>query len=263
MSPSEDNHIIERVAKELGLSQLVPTVYQDLLQPTAKEFGEHLIVIAKTIRIALAPLEATVWGYQQIKDYLATVVANKLAKKSTEEIISPDPVVAGPVIMNMVFTANAPYLREMYANLIACAMYSPSANQAHPSFVSIIQQLTPHESLILREIAKKSKAGEVIFEEKLTHGTINHSVSSEYIFIRWRELCAKFGVTDIVIADAFYHNLIRLGILVERSDTEARYIPEGNDHYGEWSANVETDTNIYVSLTDYGDLFLDVCVRDA
>lgn len=263
MLPSDDSHIIEKAAKELGLSQLVPAVYQDLLQPLARELGERLVVIAQTIGLALAPLEVTVWGYQRIKDYLAVAVAKKLANKPPEEIISPDPVVAGPVIMNMIFTANAPYLREMYANLIACAMNSPFANKAHPSFSCIIQQLSSHEAQILQEIAKNSKAGQsILFEEILLNGTIS-PVSSEYLFMQWRALCAKFEVTDKVIADAFYHNLIRLGILIERSDTEAKYIPEGSDRYGDWGAKVETKTNNYVTLTDYGDLFLDVCVRDA
>ena len=130
MPPPEPTSIAEQAAKALGITQLVPTLYQDLLQPAAREAGQRLVVVAEAVGIALSPLEAAVWGYQRIKDYLSAKVAAKLADKPPGEIISPDLVIAGPVIMSMIFAAEAPHLREMYANLVAHAMHSPSASKA-------------------------------------------------------------------------------------------------------------------------------------
>src|SRR5687767_11620318 len=106
-----------QAAKELGITELVPAIYHDLLQPAAKEAGQQLVVVSKAVGIALAPLSATVWGYDRIRDYLSAKVAAKLATKPAEQIKSPDPVVAGPLIMGMAFASEAPHLREMYANL--------------------------------------------------------------------------------------------------------------------------------------------------
>lgn len=45
-----------------GIVKHVP-VYQDLVQPAAKEVGTALQTVAKTVHIALAPVSALVWGY--------------------------------------------------------------------------------------------------------------------------------------------------------------------------------------------------------
>ena len=53
--------------------QVVP-VYQDVLQPAAQELGKALQTVAKTVHVALAPVSALVWGYDQIKDFVSTKV---------------------------------------------------------------------------------------------------------------------------------------------------------------------------------------------
>src|SRR5574341_1689781 len=155
MTEPEQASTAEQAAKALGITQLVPTIYRDLLQPAAKETGQRLVVVARAVGIALAPLEAAVWGYERIRDYLAAAIAAKLAKKPADQIQTPDPVIAGPAIFSMVFTAEAPHLREMYATLLAHAAHTPSAPKVHPSFVQIVQQLSPAEAQILREIAAR------------------------------------------------------------------------------------------------------------
>ena len=99
------------------------------------------MVVAKAVGISLAPLEGATWGYQQIKDYLSAKVAAKLANKAPADIKPPERHIAGPVVMGMVFADQAPHLKEMYANLLATAMHSPSADKAHPSFVQLYSSL--------------------------------------------------------------------------------------------------------------------------
>ena len=252
MEPTEQPSITEQAAKELGIAQLVPTIYQDVLQPAATEVGQRLVVVAKAVGIALAPLETAVWGYERIKGYLTAKVAAKLADKPPEEIKSPDPVIAGPVIMSMVFAAEAPHLREMYANLVARSMHSPSASAAHPSFVQVIQQLSSFEAVLLQHLAAHYSAGEPIFTD----------TPPRPFFSSWRELCTGLGLTDGPLADALYSNLLRLGILIERTENEVRYYPVRERYYGVDDPSVEMTTTESVMLTDYGNLFLDVCIRD-
>ncbi|WP_368192497.1 hypothetical protein [Aeromonas sp. s8] len=49
-----------------GLAKAVP-IYQDAIQPAAKEIGKALGTVAKTVNVALSPVSALVWGYEQIK----------------------------------------------------------------------------------------------------------------------------------------------------------------------------------------------------
>lgn len=261
MTGAEQTSVAEQAAKALGITQLVPAIYQDLLQPAAQEAGQRLVVVARAVSIALAPLEAMVWGYERIRDYLSAAVAVRLSTKSPKEIRSPDPIIAGPVILNMAFAAEEPHLREMYARLLACAMYSPSAPRVHPSFVQIVQQLSPAEAQILQQIAKAHITEAVLFQESL-QGGLGANVGGDYISTQWRAFATECGVTDSTIADVLYHNLIRLGILIERTEADSQYTPEGDDERGAWSVSVDTTTINYVMLTAYGSLFLDVCVRD-
>lgn len=264
MEPNSTLKVAEQAAKELGITQLVPAIYQDLLQPAAREVGQQFVVVAKAVGVALTPLHATVWGFDQVKDYLSAQVARKLANKPAAEIKSPDLVVAGPAMLNMRFAADAPHLREMYANLLATAMHAPSAEKAHPSFVQIIQQLSSPEAQILKVIARDYKSGSVLFREDLAslesplRDDFMHKwrpFGSSTISSEWQDLCAKCGITTPALVHTFYRNLVRLAVLVERIEALAEEAPI-------IGIAQKRKLSSYVELTEYGDLFLDVCVRD-
>jgi hypothetical protein len=252
--------VAEQAAKALGIKEFVPAIYQDLLQPAARETGQRLVVVARAVGIALAPIELAVWGYDRIRDYLSAAVAVKLANKPPEEIRSPDPIIAGPAIQGMIFAIEADHLREMYATLLARAMHSPSAPKVHPSFVQIIQQLSPVESQLLREIAKTHDEEDVLFQESVQIGGAN--IGGDYISTQWRAFCAKCNVSDDAVANALYYNLIRLGIFIERTEADSEYLPAGTYGHTISEGHVNTTTTNYVMLTAYGSLFIDVCVRD-
>ena len=116
-------------------------VYQDLVQPAAKELGTALQTVAKTVHIALAPVSALVWGYDQIRDWVQKAVTEKLKDVPPEEITPPRVAVAAPTIEALRFAADEPILRELYANLLATSMTSMKRSKAHPAFVDIIKQL--------------------------------------------------------------------------------------------------------------------------
>src|SRR5437016_843055 len=80
-----------------GVMKAVP-IYQDMLQPAAKEIGRNLETVAKSVRLALAPVGALVWGYDKIKDYVQTTVAGKLKDVPRERLKPPNPMIAGPVL---------------------------------------------------------------------------------------------------------------------------------------------------------------------
>ena len=148
----EEKQIID-AAKALGLGELVPEVYRDMLQPAARQIGEGLTTIAKAVRLSLAPLEAGIWGYEQIKEWLSIRVTRILADRKTKRIETPPLSVAGPLIFQLIFAKDESELKELYASLLASAMDS-SGSVVHPSFVTIIQQLTSDEAKILMYIAQ-------------------------------------------------------------------------------------------------------------
>jgi hypothetical protein len=149
---AEENKIRDAADAIKGVAEAVP-IYPDLLQPAVKELGKGLQTITKTVLIALAPFEITVWGYEKIKGFLSEEIPKRLANVPEERIISPKPSIAGPTIEALRFAANEPSLREMYANLLATSMDVETAQNAHPAFVEMIRQMTSDEARIIEFIS--------------------------------------------------------------------------------------------------------------
>jgi Abortive infection alpha len=145
---SDENKIRDVVDAVTGVAKAIP-VYQDVVQPAAQEVGKALQTVAKTVHVALAPVSALVWGYDQIRDFVSTKVAERLRDIPAENITTPKPNVAGPALESLRYTGHESALSDMYANLLASAMNKETANGAHPAFVEIIKQLTPDEAKLV------------------------------------------------------------------------------------------------------------------
>lgn len=145
-----DETKIEKSANALKeLAEVVP-VYQDAVQPAAKEIGKALVTTARAVNVALAPIKGLVWGYEQLEQFLASRVAQKLRNTPEEEIVTPPPYVAGPALEALRFAGHDNTLRELYANLLASSMDAATAQMAHPGFVEILKQLSPDEARLLQ-----------------------------------------------------------------------------------------------------------------
>jgi len=152
-SMSEESKIRDVVDAVAGVAHAVP-VYQDVVQPAAQEIGKALQTVARTVHLALSPVSALVWGYDQIKDFVSTKVADRLKNVPPENILTPKPNVAGPALESLRYTGHESSLGDLYANLLASAMDKTTASGAHPAFVEIIRQLTPDEAKIIALFAR-------------------------------------------------------------------------------------------------------------
>lgn len=153
---NEESKVRDVVDAVAGVAQAVP-IYQDVVQPAAQEVGKALQTVAKTVHVALAPVSALVWGYDQLKDFVSTKVAERLKNVPPEDITTPKPNLAGPALEALRYTGHESSLSDLYANLLAASMDKNTAKGAHPAFVEIIKQMTPDEaklvSLFVADIA--------------------------------------------------------------------------------------------------------------
>lgn len=145
---SEENKIRDAVDAVTGIAKVIP-VYQDVAQPAAQELGKALQTVAKTVHVALAPVSALVWGYDQVKEFVSTKVADRLKNVPPENIVTPKPNVAGPALESLRYIGHESSLSDLYANLLAASMDKSTAQGAHPAFVEIIKQLTPDEAKLV------------------------------------------------------------------------------------------------------------------
>ncbi|WP_141432656.1 DUF4393 domain-containing protein [Bacillus sp. 03113] len=128
---------------------IVPDVYKDGLQPTVKEIGKNLHTVSKLITVALTPISAMVWSYEKIKEQFLPSLEEKLRNVPEENIITPDPSIAVPIIEALRYTGHNDELREMFSNLLANSIDKETAPTTHPSFVEIIKQINSDEAKII------------------------------------------------------------------------------------------------------------------
>lgn len=189
-----------------GLAKAVP-IYDDAVQPLAKETGKALGTVGKAVNLALEPVVGLVWGYDKIKNFVQDKVAEKLENIPPERIQAPNPSVAGPVLESLRYNGHDADLREMYANLLATSIDSNTARDAHPGFVEIIKSMSPDEARILKTFLVIHSKPLIDIQMHNTGGGY-HTLSPNVSIIG-----AEAGCSYNDLVPNYLNNLCRLGLL--------------------------------------------------
>jgi hypothetical protein len=250
-----------------GLVKEVP-IYEDAIQPVAKEAGKALQTVGRTVNAALLPVRGLVWGIEKIEEFVQTKVTKKLSGIPVENICPPDPAVAGPALESLRYTGHKESLSELYANLLASAMDKETAKIAHPGFVEIIRNMSADEARLLEYIIKNNVApivdikkvllkqeGELKVSELVS--TLGHDAGLEH-----KDLSASYLI-----------NLERLGLVeiprdshLTKLDAYDRIINDGSvqailSQLNQDGEEFKGDFNkYYVRATVFGKQFNNACV---
>jgi hypothetical protein len=250
-----------------AVTDAVP-IYQDAVQPAAKEVGKALQTLAKTVHIALAPVTALVWSYEQIADYVGRRVSEKLKDVPADRIQTPPANVAGPALEAMRFAGQLEELRDMYASLLAASMDSQVASHAHPGFVEIIKQLTTDEAKILRVLSdgqyrpltnvyvrNASGIGKQLVSRCQGHVDEEAGVIHAELFPSYIDNLSRLGLVEVppgqhLAAPDAYKRIESDPVIVgqfESVKSEGKFVPELE--------------HCVLRLTDFGKQFVAVCIH--
>ncbi|MFV8334338.1 DUF4393 domain-containing protein [Flavobacterium sp. GSP14] len=202
----KESNIKATIDAVTGLVTAIP-VYQDTLQPAAKQIGHSLETVTKTVNIALAPIKALVWGYEKIEEFITTRVSEKLKNIPEENITSPPTEIAGPAVEALRFSGNDINLRELYANLLASAMDKNTQDLIHPGYVEIIKNLSSDEAILLQ-----------IFKNRFIYPIINvlgelpegKGSITEYTYFSHFDKITNLKRPDLI--PTYLDNISRLGL---------------------------------------------------
>ncbi|HVX01281.1 MAG TPA: DUF4393 domain-containing protein [Candidatus Babeliaceae bacterium] len=208
-----DSNIKSTIDAVTGLAKAIP-VYQDAIQPSAKQIGKSLETVTKTVNIALAPIKALVWGYEQIEQFVTNKIAEKLRKLPPENIVTPSLQIAGPAFEALRYAGHDDNLRELFANLLATSMDKDTIHKAHPAYVEIIKNLCPDEAILLNAVIKEN-----------TYPMIKIQAHNKNIMMGYQEMHPMYTHLDEIapikrrdFIPTYINNLCRLGILEALSD---------------------------------------------
>ncbi len=192
--------------------------YKDALSPAATELGRTLTGV---IRIALSPANFIIWSFDQATEFAVEKVKDILNKRnvSPERVIPPRPETAASIINALRIGDQDVALRDMYLNLLATAMDTDFADQAHPAFAEIIKQLSPDEARAISLFCLVEATGAprsfplVSVIGKMPEGGFVQVLSN------FSMLGSEAGCSHELLPGAI-DNLVRLGLAVVRYDQE-------------------------------------------
>lgn len=266
---NENGGLVGETAKAVAeLAKSVP-IYQDAIQPAAKEAGKSLHLVTRAVNAALTPVEGLVWGVEKIRDFVRERVAAKLDNVPPEEVQQPKPHVAVPAIEALRYTGAESDLAELYANLLATSMDKATAYRAHPGFVDMIKNMSPDEARIMKFLATSGSQPLVNVKATQKEGGGFQIVHRHLSLIGIKAQC-----DHVPLAATYLDNLVRLGLIEIpnmrriKSDDPYKEIEDFPQVLSilEELRQVETHTieveKIKLDLTDLGRQFIRTCVID-
>lgn len=258
---------IDKLAGAIGDTlKTAPTLYEDALQPTVQEVGKFAARIPRAINAAFSGLDKWILNKEYAIDETKKLLAQKLENVDPEKIVEPEPYVAVPAIQAISYSMNSEELRNLYANLLAKAMNSDTKDLVHPSFVEIIKQMSPIDSIVFKIIMEREPNPLI---DLIYKNDQNATVNIQTNIINFDPKVASLDFVSISI-----DNLVKQSLIFIPEDSH--YLKEDvyeNLIYSEYYTNQQQNNppqdgfvfshkKKMIQKTNLGDLFYKICVTN-
>jgi hypothetical protein len=268
-------------AKAAGDPNFLIRIYQDAggpeflagLNPAATRAGKLVERLSlRVVGLVEDPRRALNGVFKRMKPRLEAI--------PEEEFVAPAPQVAKECCEQMVLTdeLNDGVLADCFANILGSALSKETAKNAHPSFTTVLKDLSPDEALILRYIASQARHQFPVVQVRAASpqdaAKIRAGVSASYrTFVEHFTGLAQIArCTNADLEADYIDNLERCGIaqivwgptlVTEQSEYERL---ETHSELAEVLTAIESQASVPVfprgilTVTNYGRRFLDaVC----
>jgi hypothetical protein len=238
-------------AKEVAHQLPVKEIYNDAGSPAAKQTGQLLSDLVKTIQLALVPVQF-LGAYQ---DRIRSFIDKSVRQVPEEKRIAPPPQILGPVLERIRYEPTDTPIEEMFQNLLSSSMNEDVAAKAHPAFPLIISQLSADEARLLKQLSMRT----FLFERlSVWDNEANAYAQDDRIIKNELKNDMPAGVLNAPQNLSIYvDHLENLGL------TSFQNIL--TETVGDWSNKADTNAGTrYVSefkLTDFGEAFVDACMH--
>ena len=240
---------------------------QDNLPATMEQTdGVLSTVVGFFNNVVLYPVKKANLTFRYKLEAFEDDLKDKIKHIPPEHLQEPPVMIAGPTLEALRYTYDEKELREMYENLLASAMDTRIANQALPSFVDAIKQMSPLDALVLQkfvELYQLACAG-IKFSIENTNKVYTKAMPTYFL----QELA---DMSDPFIVSTSITNLLRLGFLniidgtINGFDYESfkvhPYVQSRVALFNSFGAPFKVEVNKQVvKLNDYGKSFAKICL---
>ena len=252
----------------LQVPGLLKEIYTDALKPGVSQVGKALGTVLGLGNTILLPLyllnERTKLTIEKnLEKYRAS-----LKDVPADEIVPVAPEVGVPIVEKLVYVSDD-NLSDLYITLLSKASTAPTAGQAHPGFVHILNSLSPDEALLLKAIHARNVLPFITTIVQADDGAFNivkdlYTALEDQIDFAFRENVEAYlfnlaghGILtirrDVLVADLS---------LYEKLEADARRKSEGTRWYKNkpegWSLAFHRGD---IQITRLGYLFLRACLK--
>jgi hypothetical protein len=147
--------ITTAIAVEVAKQIPVKDAYVDTLQPGAKQTGRMVEDLAKTLHLALAPLQFAAALQDRYRAFLDEAV--RRVPEARRAI--PPAQILGPVIEGIKYEPPGSPIEQMFSELLSSSLDTQKVQLAHPAFPQLIRQLSSDEAIMLKLIHQSLAAG--------------------------------------------------------------------------------------------------------
>jgi hypothetical protein len=261
--PNEILPILKEIAQVPGL---LKQIYGDLAKPGVTQVGKALGSILGLGNTLLWPLALLNERSKIALEKNLEKYREQLSVASPDKIIEVPPEIGVPIAEKLTYVTDD-QLSDLYVNLLAKASVFESAHTAHPSFVNVINNLSPDEALLLQRIR-----GDIPFLEARIIKGIKNGVK-EWItlgqLLTGLETKTKLSFPQNIVA--YMSNFEGLGLVEIRHDyfmvgpegqyeeLEKIYRPELYKIANLMKIGTLKFERGRINLTPYGSLFIAAC----
>lgn len=242
-------------------------IYEDLAQPSVRAVGGALGTVFEFSSSILLPVkllnEKVKLNFtKNLNDY-----KKKLEEVPEEKRCEVHPQIGTPIVEKLTYTTNEE-IADLFTTLLVNASNIDMISTAHPSFVNMIERLSPDEARIIKYLKGREDVQYCDFRGKAKVGG-GFTTMGEHLTLIPFEVQLDFSNN----VNAYLSNLVSMGILF---DMDGKYIIDQTiynkikeqhkfeEYKSRWVPHVFKDfvtNNSYYKVTDFGKLFIRACIN--
>ena len=258
--PSEIENVLTDCAKTI-----LPQVYTDLAQPGVKAVGQALGTVLELSSTILLPVKllnekAKLLFAKRMNEYKEKLESIPEEKRA---IVAPE--LGTPILDKLTYVTNDE-IANLFTNLLTNASNEKRVNVAHPSFVSMIEHLSPDEARILKYL---QSVNDVLYCD--FHGNVEkgYAILCSHLTLVSKYVSLQYPQNEL----AYLSNLESMGVLKDDNNSYKVDQPQ-YDEIAEYKGleamkkmfvpsmyKSITIKKGYYTITPFGRMFIDACTR--
>lgn len=245
-------------------ADLIKEIYGDLAKPGVQNVG---VALSAVLGLGVTLMWPIMWANERAKIALENnleAYKDRLKDVPPEQITVAPPEIAMPILEKMGYVTNEE-LKNLYIELLAKASIKDLNSQAHPSFVNIINNLSPDEAKLVQYFIPEDRIPFIKVRLNLANNKGGVDLENPVVIVPNLSLAFPENI------GAYISNLVGVGLLQIKEGTyltdEANYIPHmeyfesKKSNYDVIYQAVEKDSNAYeaekglIQVTKLGHMF--------